>query len=158
MQWCHLLSHWQHVSPCWCNCGIDNHQHHIIPMPNASHNQKSHVAPHFNHLDLMNAAVLLASQDTDMGANCVHDENYAVALHSDHLDLRNAMVPLVILSAPCYAYTRASGVTWQKLLCCTSFLSSWPKEYDGAIDRAAVLVPMASHDQYIHSYVLHIYM
>ena len=48
-----------------------------------SHNQLSHVVPHFNHPDLMNAVVLFmapsVSCEADAGAN-------GVTLHFHHLD------------------------------------------------------------------------
>ena len=46
-----------------------------MPGSTASHNQKSHVAPHFDHLDLMNAMVLFtmpsAWHDVDTSVNCI---------------------------------------------------------------------------------------
>ena len=47
----------------------------MTPVPMASHDPKSHVAPHFDCLDVSNTIVPLtmplASQDADDGINCI---------------------------------------------------------------------------------------
>ena len=70
-----------HITWFWYQCsGTTWHQHqclwhHVTPvmMPMASHNQNSHVAPHFNYLNLRNAVgplmMLLASCNIDASAN-----------------------------------------------------------------------------------------
>ena len=56
----------------WCH-----HQHYVIPMAMlmALHDQRGHVAPHFNCLDLRNSILLvkmpLASCDTDADTNSI---------------------------------------------------------------------------------------
>ena len=49
-----------------------------MPAPMLSHDQKSHVAPNFNHLDLRNVMVslttLLASHDSKTSASGVNDQ------------------------------------------------------------------------------------
>ena len=47
-----------------------------ILMPMASHDQKSHVALHFDHLDLRNAMVLLTMLSTSHDADIIAVESY----------------------------------------------------------------------------------
>ena len=62
-------------------------------------NQKSHVAPYFDHLYLRNAVVWLpmplASHDADSGTSDVTWQKGHVTPHFDHLDIRNAVVPFM---------------------------------------------------------------
>ena len=57
---------------CYANTGVND--------------QKSHVAPHFDHLELRNAMVPLM-----MTAMALHDHKNFVALHFSCLNLRNRM-------------------------------------------------------------------
>ena len=85
----------------------------------------SHVAPHLNHLNLMNAVVPLmrAPCDINAGARChvtqtletlVSHEQKVMSPCFSCLDLTNAMVPLAKLSASCDAGT--SGMTEKVML------------------------------------------
>ena len=72
MQWCH-----------WQCC-----QHHMMLMPGpfASHDQKSNVALHFDHLDLRNAIMplilILAPCDTSANGNAWPEMSYCVSSQS----------------------------------------------------------------------------
>ena len=112
-------------------CHWWNHWYCVILMLVASHDHKSHVAPCSNHLELMNAVVLL------MMPSVLHD---ADAAHFDCLDLRNAVVSLT--SSQCHMMpmlavpdsdTACIGAMTKKVDG-TSFCSSWCKECYGAID------------------------
>ena len=65
----------------------------LILMPMASHEEKSHVAPHFDHLDLRNSMVplkmLSASHDIGTIANGVTLETSYVTPYFDCFQLRN---------------------------------------------------------------------
>ena len=100
-------------------------------MPSVSHDQKSHVAPRFNHLDLRNAVVpliiLSTSYDTDANVISVtltkgiqwHHLQFCqhcmtkshIAPHVNHLDLRNAMLSLTMLSISHDSDADANGIT-----------------------------------------------
>ena len=86
---------------------------------------KSHVIPHFNHIDLQNAMVLLVM----LAQMASHDQKGNFAPHFNCLDLRNAMVPLTMLLASCDTSAIASGFTWPKKSCCTSFWLSYTKKW-----------------------------
>ena len=51
-----VMCHW------WC------YWYHVMLMPMASHDHKSHVAPHFNHLDLRNVMMSLMTQSASLDA------------------------------------------------------------------------------------------
>ena len=68
-----------------------------------------------------------ASCLTDAAANASHDQESYVALPFYHLDLRGAMVPLIMVFALHDADANAKGTISPRRSCCTSFLSSWPK-------------------------------
>ena len=107
MQWYH-----------WC------HQCTMIPESMESHDQYSHVAPHFDCLDLRNAVVpLMMPMLVPMAS---HGQKSHVVPHFDYLDLRNAIVPLTMPSV--YHAASANGITWPIKSCCTSFWLSWSKE------------------------------
>ena len=95
----------------------------LIPVPMLSHDQERHFAPCFHCLHLSNEMAL-------------DDQN----LFFCHPDLRNAMVPSVMLSMSCDAPASASGITWPKESCYTSFQSSWPQECDGGTDDAVGII------------------
>ena len=94
----------------------------MIPVSVASHDQISHVAPHFNHLDVRNAVVPLIS----------HDQRCHVATYFNCLNLRNAIVPSMLASH--YANAVASGDTWPEHSCQTPFWLSWPNKCSDTID------------------------
>ena len=52
----------------------------------------------------------------------------------DILDLWNVMVMLGMLAASCDDNTSANAMAWQEMSCCISFLSSWPKAWNDAIE------------------------
>ena len=82
-------------------CATDSAIGVMLPLPMASHNQKSHVASHFDCLDLRNAMVALitplASCDASAGTSGVTQPKKGyVAPYFNCLDLRNAVVPLMM--------------------------------------------------------------
>ena len=70
---------------------------------------KTHVTPHFDHLDLRYVMVQLTTMCMmPMLVPVVsHDQKGHVTPHFDHLDLRNAAVPLMMLSTRHAADTKA---------------------------------------------------
>ena len=86
-----------------------------MPTLMVSHDEKNHVAPHFNCLDLRNAMVplttLLASCDTTTGGNGVTDQKSHVAPHLDYINLRSAVVPLMTPLASCDTDANSSSTT-----------------------------------------------
>ena len=121
---------------------------------NAPHDQETHVAPHFNFLELRNVMVplvmLLVSCDTDLNGITWHqhqwhhtmpmpvsqDKKSHVTSNFDCLDLRNVTVTLRMLTASCDANTNANGMTWPERSCDTSFWSSRHNECSVAINNA----------------------
>ena len=85
---------------------------------------ESHIAPHFNCLDLRNALIplmtLLSSCDTNTGANGVTWQKLCHWWYCFH-----CMTPMLVLMA-----------SWPKRSCCTSFWLSWPGKCSGSIDSA----------------------
>ena len=79
----------------------------------AWHYQKSHVAPHFSHLDLTNAMVPLtmpsALHVACVNANGITLPNSHAIPYFNHFEIRNGMVPLMMPSALCN--TDTSGIT-----------------------------------------------
>ena len=86
-----------------CSYFISSVRHNVMltPVPMASHEQKSYVMPHFNHLDLRNAMVPLtiisALCDASASSNGITWPKNHVAPHLNYLDLTNIMVPLMTL-------------------------------------------------------------
>ena len=85
-------------------------------MPIASYDQKTHVAPHFDHLHLRNVMMSLmtasASLDANVSAyNITHDQKGHVALHLNCLNLRNAILSLMMLPASCDIDVSTNSVT-----------------------------------------------
>ena len=78
-----------------------------VPVLMASHDQRDHVTPHFDHHNLWNTMVPLTSCDT--GTKASLDQN--VMLHFYCLDIRNVLLPLTVLSALGDANAGASSVT-----------------------------------------------
>ena len=82
--------------------------------------KKSHVAPHFDCLDLMNAMVLLKHSWCHVMLMLLpvvsHDKNSHVEPSFNHLHVMNAVMPIMIPSASCYADTHANDVTSQKIM------------------------------------------
>ena len=101
IKWCHWWWCWQHVMP--------------MPAPLVSHDQKSHVAPHFNCLNLRNVMVsttsVLASYGTTNG-----DSDQKVMLHLIMIvnNLRNAWLQLMTWQASCDSDINTSSITWPK--------------------------------------------
>ena len=88
------------------------------------HMTKSHIAPHFGHLDLKEGSD--AIDDTRV---MLHLITIIITLEMqwchwwhlyNHLDLRNALMPLLMLLASCGP--RTNGVTWPKETCCLLFI------------------------------------
>ena len=127
------------------------HQHHVMLTlaPVASHNQESHVTPHFNCLTLRNAVVplMILLALCDAGGNGVTwpKEIYCISFQlccwcwyqwccmtqkiyvSLYFDLRSAMVSLTMLFASHGPDASANGIKWPRNSCCISLQSSWPK-------------------------------
>ena len=91
--------------------------HHIMLVlaPMVSHDQKSHIAPHFNHLHLRNLLVklktLFAPCDINTSDSGVIDQKRHATLHFNHLELLNTVVLLMMLSVSC---DTSIGITWPK--------------------------------------------
>ena len=96
------------------------YQHHVMlmSMPMAWYEQRSHVTPPFDYLDLWNKRCHwhchLESGDTGAtGIACLCQWYYitkksCIAPHFNYLDLQNEMLPLTMPSAPCDGHAR----TW----------------------------------------------
>ena len=106
---------WFHWWCCW---------HHMMSVlrPMALHDQRSHVALHFNCLDLWNAVV------SWMSAPCDDDASTSGITWPTKSWCMTKECSGVIDDAG------ANGITWPKKSCCISFWLSWPKKYNGAID------------------------
>ena len=91
----HVASHFNNLDP----------RSAVLPLMMSlsvdSHDHRSHVAPHFDHLYLRYTVVSMAS----------HAQKSHRAPHFDCLDLINAMVPLMMPSASCDADTGTNGIT-----------------------------------------------
>ena len=87
-----------------------------------------------------------------------HDQNSHVAPDFDCLQLRNAMVPLMILSAFCNANASTSGIIWPKTIknlisIIMTYGMQWCHWWSCWHHLRQMLMPLASHDQYIHIYL-----
>ena len=95
-------------------CHWQCHWYHMILLPVGSHDPKSHIASHFNHLDIWNLmdplTVLSASCDANALPMVSDDQTCHVALHFDHYKLWNAMLSLMTPLASCDAGPSASGM------------------------------------------------
>ena len=82
------------------------------PVPMSSHDQRGHVANHFDCLDLMNAMVPLmmpsVSCDANASVNGVRWPKSNVSTSFNPLDLMNAVVSLMI---PLASYDTAAGTS-----------------------------------------------
>ena len=79
----------------------------MMLVPRALHDQKGHIAPNFNFLNLGNAMVpLMMLALAQMASH--HQESHVVP-HFNYLDLRDAIMALMMLLALCYA--GANGFT-----------------------------------------------
>ena len=112
--------------------------HHVMPMPTpmVSHDQKSHVAPHFCCLDLWNAMVLSRPLDADINAMESHDSNSSasgimwykcwgqchctteidIAPHFNCLNVRKAVAYFMILLSSCGTDASANGINNHKIM------------------------------------------
>ena len=115
--------------------------YHVLLMPMELHDQKSHIVPHFNHLDVRDAMMPLmvpsGSPDANASANGITWPKRSCCTSFHHLDLGNVIVP----EASCDAYASANDITWQRKSCYTSFQLSGQR-------NSVVLLTMlsASHD------------
>ena len=93
------------------------------------HMTKSHVAPHFNCLYVMNGILLSTSPlaSWDVNANGVMQWKEACWSTFWSCYVTNAIMPLKMLLASQNSNNVTIGVTWWIKSCCTSFLSSSPK-------------------------------
>ena len=71
------------------------------PVPMAWHGQKSHVAPHFYHLDIENAMMPFASNDTDTGTISITLPKIHFTPHFDHLGHNECRVILTMPQTSC---------------------------------------------------------
>ena len=100
-------------------------------MPIVSHNQKSDVAPQFNHLDLRNAMVPLAichssSNDLMLPENGLsHLISVFLTWGMQGSNLWYCWYHVILISIPVTSHDQKSHLHL--------FLSSWPKQYSGAI-------------------------
>ena len=83
-----------------------------MPMlvPFVSHDPQSHIALHFNHLDLRNAVMSLALCNADVNTNGVTGPKSHGIPHFSCLDVRNVMMALITPSVPCDPDTNANDV------------------------------------------------
>ena len=103
----------------------------LMLMPRVLTWQKSHVACHFDHLDITNAMVQLITLLTSM---VPHDQKGYVA-HCFHcLDLMNGMMLLTVPVALHDADISANSVKWLKNSCCISFQPSITNKCNGAFN------------------------
>ena len=125
---------------------------------------KSYVAPHFNCIGLRNVLVTFVMPIPVLMlhliwiswiSKCIGtiDDAFDITWYScmcewhhmtkklwcfsfDHLCLTNGMMSLTTLLAWCDTNTSINGITWPKMLCCTSFWLSHPSKFSGTIDNA----------------------
>ena len=110
-QWCHMTKEVMlHLiliiltqEMMWCDWWCDQFYVMLMPTPLPSHDQWSHVVPHFDCLDLGNEwchwQCHFASGDT--GASGITWPKYHIAPHFNCLDLAKTMVPFMMQSASC---------------------------------------------------------
>ena len=91
----------------WGSCGADIYG---VIWP------KSHVAPHFDHLDLRNAMIplMILSASYYADVNGITWPQSHVAPYFSCFNLRNAVVPLIMLHASCDTDYSASGIKWPR--------------------------------------------
>ena len=96
----------------------------------------------------------MAAYDSNASGYCVTWPESHVTSNFECFDLKNIFVTLRILIASNDANPSANGMTWQEKSCCTSLLSSWPKECNDATGMKWhwYWYWMALHDQ--NSYVV----
>ena len=86
--------------------------------PVVSHDQKSHIKPHLNHLDVRNAVVplatLLALCDAYTSFSCDFDQKVILPFMSLVIGLRHAVVPLIMPFASYDTDTNTNGIMWPK--------------------------------------------
>ena len=103
----------------WCHC----HQVILIWAMIALHDQKCHFTPHFDHLDIMNAMVLLTipSESYDVEASGVAwpKKSCCTSFWSSW--------PKEMVFASYNTDASANGIIWPRKSCCSSLLSSSPK-------------------------------
>ena len=84
-------------------------------LPNTSHDQKCHVIPYIDGLDVSNAVVwftmLPASCDADSGASGITWPKGHVVPNIDHLHVRNTLLTVMMPSLLCNIDTGTNGVT-----------------------------------------------
>ena len=73
-----------------------------MPIPKASHDEKCHLASHFDHLDLRNVMMPLIMPSIELVMS--HD-------HFDCLDLSSAVVHLTMASVSCDHKSGTNGVS-----------------------------------------------
>ena len=104
MQCCHWWHHWHHMI--------------LMHTPKASYDLKCHVGLHYSCLSLLNVvmpfSMLLASCNTDAGANGIKLWKSHIAPHFDCFNIRNAIVPSTILSTSYDARACTNSITWPK--------------------------------------------
>ena len=128
IQWCYWQCLWHHMM--------------LMLVPTVSNDWKSHVTSHFNHLEVINAVVLLMIASVLCDTKCWHHMNQKsqVVPCFYHLDLTNKMVPLTIPSVSWDTHTDLNSVIWPKQLCHTLFQLSLPNE-----QMVPLMIQLASH-------------
>ena len=143
LQWCYELCHW--------------HDMLLVPVPPVSKDQESHIASHYNHLELTNGMVLLmtllAPCDSDTSVNGIIWPNSYVVHCSNCLNLMGTMILLVVTVAWCDADASANSVKWLKKSYCISFQSPWANKRSDAIGDA-ISVMWCQHWHYMTKKVM----
>ena len=104
----------------------------------------SHFVYHYDHLDWMNALVLLmtllATLKPKANTRGVTWPKGHFVPHLDHIDLMNAVVLLMIPLASHDTNAGTSGMIKWIRSCCTSFQLSCPNECNGAFNDAGTII------------------
>ena len=123
-----MMWHWQ-----WCQW------HHVMPMAAVSHDQKSHVAPHFDYLDARNIVVLLtmlmALYDASISGNGMTwpEKSCCSSFQSSWPNKCKVAIDTDISIYCCLCQCQWQHMT--KKSCCSSFQSFWHNEWNSTIDN-----------------------
>ena len=99
---------------------------------------KSHIVPHFDCPELINAVMPLtmpsASSDANTITKCITWPKIYLTYYFHYLHQANAVVPVMMPLTSTDADPGANGITWPKILCHISCSSPWPNKCNGTID------------------------
>ena len=133
IMWCWVCCQWITYFQHWCQwCQLM-----LMLVSMASHDQRCHVAPHFDCLNPRNTVVTLmmlsTTHDTnDSGNGITWTKNYA-APYSNHLHIKTAKMSLTFLLGSMASHDQKS--------CCTSF---WSPDLRNAM--VPLMILSTSHD------------